>query len=189
MIDAQHLRAGAAIRFEGHTYRVAAAEYHPGQGKMGGVTHTRLKNLATGTWREHGFRAGLKLEDVPVDRQTLEFLYASGDQLWFMHPGNYEQTAVAEEVLGPQARLLSPGMRITIEFVDAQPAGAIFPDVVEARVEETAPAMHQQDGAWKPARLDNGVEVSVPQFIKTGDTIRIDTAQLKYVERAKAGGR
>ena len=76
MITASQLRAGMAIRFEGQLYRVIASQYHPGQGKMGGVTHTRLKNLHTGTFWEHSFRSDLKLDDLPVEKLNLEFLYA-----------------------------------------------------------------------------------------------------------------
>ena len=71
MINASHLRIGTAIRYQGQDYRVVAAEYHPGQGKMGGVTHARLQNLTTGTFWEHSFRSNLKLEDMPMERQSL----------------------------------------------------------------------------------------------------------------------
>ena len=71
MINASQLRIGTAIRYQGQDYRVAAAEYHPGQGKMGGVTHARLQNLTTGTFWEHSFRSNLKLEDMPMERQSL----------------------------------------------------------------------------------------------------------------------
>jgi translation elongation factor P/translation initiation factor 5A len=73
-----------AIRYENQLYRVIAADYHPGQGKMGGVNHLRLKNLNTGTIWEHTFRAELKVEEVPVERQTLAFLYSDGNSGVFM---------------------------------------------------------------------------------------------------------
>jgi elongation factor P len=65
--------------------------------------------------------------------------------------------------------------------------GVLFPDVLEVKIADTAPAMHQQaDSAFKPARLPNGVEVMVPQFVKTGDLIRLDLQNMKYMDRAKA---
>jgi len=63
MIAASQLRQGMVVRHEGQTYKVLIADYHPGQGKMGGATHARLKNLDTGTTWEHSFRSDLKLED------------------------------------------------------------------------------------------------------------------------------
>jgi len=100
MVTASQLRTGMAIKFEGQRYKVVAAEYHGGQGKMGGVTHTRLQNLDTRTFWEHSFRSDLKLEEIALERQALEFLYADGDQCCFMNPETYEQTEVAKAFVG-----------------------------------------------------------------------------------------
>lgn len=186
MVAASQLRAGMAIRYEGQLYRVLIAEYHPGQGKMGGVTHARLKNLATGSIWEHSFRADLKLEDLAIEKQPMDFLYSDGEQCHFMNPETYEQVAVPAAVIGEQARLLQPDMRVAVEFVEGHPVNVILPEVLEVRVADTAPPSHQQtDSVWKPARLENGLEIMVPQFIKTGDVIRLDVAELKYMDRAK----
>ena len=186
MVSASQLRAGMAIRFEGQPYKVIAADYHPGQGKMGGTTHSRLQNLSTGTFWEHSFRSELKLEDIAVERQTLEFLYTDGDQCCFMNPDTYEQTEIAKAVIGPQAQFLDAGMRLAVEFVDGRPVGVLFPDFLEVKIADTAPPMHQQvDSTFKPAKLDNGLEVMVPQFVKTGDMIRLDLHTMKYMDRVK----
>ncbi len=186
MINASQLRSGMAIRHEGQAYRVAAAEYHPGQGKMGGVTHARLQNLATGTFWEHSFRSDLKLEDLPVERRTLEFLYADGDQCCFMNPETYEQMGVPKTAVGAMSDFLESGMRLGVEFVEDRPVSVLLPDMVEVRVADTAPPAHQQDSTLKPAKLDNGVEVMVPQFVKVGDAIRLAVQTRKYVDRVKA---
>lgn len=186
MIPASQMRAGMAVRFEGQPYKVLAAEYHPGQGKMGGVTHARLRNLATGTLWEHSFRSDLKLEELEVGRQPADYLYEDSGLCYFMDPASFEQVAVEREAVGPQAALLQPEMRVTIESVEGRPVSVAFPDVLELRVADTTPPIHQQvDSVWKPARLENGVEIMVPQFIKTGDVIRLDVANLKYMDRAK----
>ena len=186
MVSASQLRAGMAIRFEGQPYKVIAADYHPGQGKMGGATHSRLQNLVTGTFWEHSFRSELRLEDIAVERQTLEFLYADGDQCTFMNPDTYEQTEIARAVVGAQAEFLDAGMRLGVEFVDGRAVGVLFPDFLEVKIADTAPPTHQQvDSTFKPAKLDNGVEVMVPQFVKTGDMIRLDLHTMKYMDRVK----
>jgi elongation factor P len=186
MVTASQLRAGMAIRFEGAVYKVLAAEYHPGQGKMGGSTHARLKNLSSGTLWEHSFRSELKLEDLPVEKQPMDFLYTDADACYFMNPESFEQVPVPAAVVGPQARFLQPEMRVAVEFVEEQPVSVLFPDVVEVRIADTAPPVHaQQDSTWKSARLENGAEIMVPQFLKTGDAIRLDLANLKYMDRAK----
>jgi elongation factor P len=190
MVTASQLRAGMAIRFEGQPYKVVACEYHPGQGKMGGVAHVRLKNLVTGTFWEHSFRAELKLEDLPVEKQPLEFLYSDADHCYFMHPETYDQVGIPLAVVGQQANFLEPQMKLPVEFVEDKPVSVEFPDIMEVRIADTTPPVHaQQDSTWKPARLENGVEIMVPQFIKAGDNVRLDVENLKYVDRARGAGR
>jgi elongation factor P len=189
MVTASQLRIGMAIKFEGQRYKVVAAEYHGGQGKMGGATHTRLQNLDTRTFWEHSFRSELKLEEIALEKQALEFLYADGGQCCFMNPDTYEQTEVAREIVGePQAGLLEPGMKVSVEFLEGRPVSVLFPDVLEVKIVDTAPPIHQQqDSNYKPAKLANDIEVMVPLFVKTGDAIRLDVANMKYMDRAKAG--
>jgi elongation factor P len=186
MVLASQMRAGMAVVFENQTYRVVAAEYHPGQGRMGGVMHARLQNIDTGTFWEHSFRAELRLQDLAVERLALEFLYMDAGQCCFMDPGSYEQTEISRAVVGPRAAFLEPGMKLAVEFVSGRPVHVLFPDVLEVAIADTAPAAHQQtDSAFKPAKLSNGLEVMVPQFIKAGDMIRLDLETMKYMDRAR----
>ena len=186
MVLASQMRAGLAIRYEGQTYKVLVADYHPGQGKMGGATHARLKNLSSGALWEHSFRADLKLEDLPIGKQNMTFLYSDAGRFYFMNPDSFEQVEIEADLIGKQGALLQPDMQVIVEFVEDAPASVVFPEILEVRVAETAPPVHaQQDSTWKTALLENGAEIMVPQFIKVGDLIRLDVANLKYMERAK----
>jgi elongation factor P len=186
MLIASQLRPGMAIRFEGTLCKIISCESHPGQGKMGGVVHARLKNLATGSFREHSFRMELKLELVQVEKKSMEFLYADADRTYFMDPTSFDQIGIDNGIIGPGSPFLRAGMQLPVEFVEGQPISVVFPDIMEMRVAETPPAVHQQqDSTWKKARLENGVELQVPQFIKNGDMIRIEVESLRYVDRAK----
>ena len=185
MINASQLRIGTAIKYEGQDYRVVAAEYHPGQGKMGGATHARLQNLTTGTFWEHSFRADLKLEEMPVEKHMFEFLYADRDQCCFMNPETYEQIEIARASIGPRADFLQPGMKLGIESIEGRPVNVLLPDVVEVKIADTAPPTHQQDSTFKPAKLENGIEVMVPQFLKAADVIRLDLQTMKYLDRVR----
>ena len=190
MVIASQLRAGMAVRFEGQVYKVLAAEHHLGQGKMGGAARTRLKNLSTGALREINFRAELKLEEVETRKVPMDFLYADAEQCTFMNPETFDQISVPVSLVGPQTALLQTDMRVAVDFVEGQPVGVVFPEVLEVRIGETAPPSHAQvDSVWKPARLESGVEVMVPQFIKDGDLIRLDVANMKYMDRAKGSGK
>lgn len=187
MVEASRLRPGMAVRYEGQLYKVLLAEYHPGQGKMGGVTHARLRNLDTGTQWEHSFRADLRFEETPVEKKPMEFLYADAETCFFMAPATADQVEVPVSAVGERAEFLQSGMMVGIEFIGDRPVNVALPDVLEMTVEETAPPSRSssQDNTWKPAKLANGVEIMVPQFIKTGDAVRIDTNTIRYMERAK----
>jgi elongation factor P len=186
MITASQLRAGMAIRWEGQPYKVVASEYHPGQGKMGGVAHVRLENLATGTFWEHSFRAELKLEEIAVEKRSMTFLYSDDDNCWFMDPESFEQVGVPVSAIGEQRRFLQPDLKLPVEFIEGRPVSVQFPDVIEVRIASTAPPVHaQQDNTWKPAVLDNGVELMVPQFIRAGESIRLALNEMRYMDRVR----
>lgn len=186
MIIASQLRAGMAIRFEGQTYKVLAADYRPGQGQMGGALHARLQNLSTGTTWEHSFRADLKLEEAPLERRSMEFLYRDGGDCYFMDPDNYEQVTIPGSLIGERAKFLEPQMRVPVEFMEERAVSVEVPQYLEVKIADTAPPSHQQqDSNWKPARLENDVDIMVPQFIKNGDLVRLDLSTMKYMDRVK----
>jgi len=187
MVVASQLRTGAVIRFEGKEYKVVATDYRPGQGRMTGAMHARLRNLETGTIWEHAFRAELKVEEIALDKHTMEFLYATENHCCFMDPDSFEQTEIPTALIGVQARFLEAGMKLAVEFVGGRAINVLFPDVLEVKIANTAPPAHQQqDTNFKPATLDNGVEVMVPQFVKSGDIIRLDIENLRYMDRARS---
>lgn len=188
MRTGSELRPRMTLRLEGSLYRVVGADYHGGQGKMGGVMHAKLRSLETGKERERSFRADEPVEEVQPERLSLQFLYADGPVSYFMNPETFEQTGIDTERLGKTAAWLTEEMVVPVEMVDGQPTGVVFPDIAEARVAETAAPYHTPgtDNVWKEAKLENGVSVMVPPFIDVGETIRVEVETGKYVERAKA---
>ncbi|MBI4461671.1 MAG: translation elongation factor P, partial [Acidobacteria bacterium] len=155
VISSTELRPGQAVRLDGDIYKVVSADYHAGGGKMAGVTHAKLRNLATGATWERRFRPDERVEEVELERQNMQFLYADGDASYFMNPETFEQLGIANERLGVAARYLQPEMTLPVEFSEGQPVGVVFPAVVELRVESTAPPVHSpgSDTVWKEARL------------------------------------
>jgi elongation factor P len=94
---------------------------------------------------------------------------------------------IASAMLGDQVNFLEPGMQMPVEFVEGQAVSVVFPEFVEVKIADTPLPLHgQTDSTWKLARLSNGVEVSVPPFVKTGGTIRLNLSEMKYMDRAKA---
>lgn len=187
MLAASELRAGMTLRVEKELYKVIAADYHAGGGKLGGVTHAKLRNLLTGAIWERRFRAEETVEEVTPQRQNMQFLFSSEGLSTFMNPESFEQIEIETERLGPAARYLQPEMTLPVEFLDGEPLGVVFPSIVEVVVKHTAPPVHApgSDNVWKEALLENGMEIQVPPFIAPGEIIRIEVETDRYLERAK----
>lgn len=186
MVLATDLRPGLVIRLEGGLYRVLEAAHHSGTAKLGGFVHARLLSLRSGSPTERRFRLDEKVEDLPVDTRTLEFLYQQGDDFYFMDPGSFEQVPLPRAIIGAAGRFLQDGMRVPVDFVGDEPIALDFPAAVDLRVVSTGQPMRAtQTSAMKHARLENDIEVLVPLFIKQGDRVRIEVATGKYLERVR----
>jgi elongation factor P len=186
MILALDLHAGMVIRIEQQIYKVIEVESKAGAAKMGGVVRTKLINLRSGRMWEPHFRPQEKLEDLELERQTMEFLFADGDGCTFMRPDTFEQIEVPAVIVGDGRAFLQSGMQVPIEFFEGEPISVVFPDVAEARVVNTASPSHShQDSTWKVAVLENGLSVRVPLFIAPGEMVRVETKTGRYVERAR----
>jgi elongation factor P len=187
MFVASQLKAGTALRLSGEVWKVLSAEYHGGGGKMGGVTHARLRNVRTGTQREWRFRADEPIERIELEKQAMQFLFGDATSSTFMNPTTFEQVEVENALLGKAVPFLAPEMMVPVEFCEGRPIGVTLPDVVEVRVAQTPPPVHTQgtENVWKEARLENGVTLLVPPFLAAGEWIRVDVEKGTYVERAK----
>lgn len=187
VISSTELRPGQAVRLDGDIYKVVSADYHAGGGKMAGVTHAKLRNLATGAAWERRFRPDERLEEVELERQNMQFLYADSNTSYFMNPQTFEQVGIANERLRAVGRYLQPEMTLPVEFSEGQPVGVVFPAIVELRVETTPPPVHSpgSDTVWKEATLENGVTIRVPPFIAPGELVRVEVETGTYLERAK----
>lgn len=186
MILASELKPGMALRLEGQVFKVVESGFKAGGGQAGGVVKSLLQNVVSGREWERRFHPDEKLDDLAVERRTMEFLYTDGDNCIFMDPNSYEQIEVSRSVLGAMEKFLQPGINLPVEFCDDKPISVVLPDVVEAKVAETAPPQHSgQDSTWKEAVLENGVQILVPLFVAPGELIRIDTRSGKYLERIR----
>lgn len=187
MKPATEMRGGMIIDVDSELYRVIQSDYHGGVGKLQGVVRAKLRSLRTGHVTEKRFRQDERFVEVALDRETMEFIYEDGDHCTFMHPQSYEQMSISKERLGPFLRFLKPNQSIQIGIFQGSPVEVIYPATVDVLVESTAEPVHAQhdSNVFKTAALENGMEVLVPQFIKTGDIVRIDVDTGKYVERVK----
>lgn len=187
MVIASELKSGMFLRIEGQIYKVLEAESKAASAKLGGVVKTKLCSVASGRMWEPHFRPQERLEDLVVERRVMEFLFADEETCTFMDPSTFEQIAIQRAILGPVCAFLQSGMELPVEFFEDRALSVVCPDIVETRVANTAPPAHsQQDSAWKDATLDNGLRIRVPLFIASGEIVRVDVRDGRYVERARA---
>ena len=187
MIPATQLRVGMTILYNKEPYRVVTVQ-HITPGNWRGMVQTKLKHLKTGSSVENRFRSDDKLEKAHLEQHEMEYLYNDGADYHFMNSVTYEQVALSAEVLGDNVYYLIPNVKFMIEYYNGAPVGVDPPKVVELKIVETAPFMRGATAASsaKPATLETGLVVNVPAFIEAGEVVRVDTAEGKYLERAKA---
>ncbi len=185
MISATQLRVGSNIIYNGEPHRVLSVQ-HLTPGNWRGMVHTKLRNLKTGSTCENRFRSDDKLDRATLEQHEMEYLYSDGSY-HFMNSETYEQTALDAEALGDNIYFLTPNVKFMIEYYEGTPVGVDPPKVVELKVTETTPNIKRATAAAspKPATLETGLVINVPGFIEEGEVVRVDTAECKYLERAK----
>ena len=186
MIQATQLRSGMAILHEGNLCRVLSVQ-HITPGNWRGMVQAKLRNLKSGNSFEYRFRSEDRVERADLEQHEMEFLYASGEEFHFMNTDTYEQVALSREDLGTTVDYLIPNIKVMLEFYEGRAVGVELPITVDLKVVETAPGLRgaTATNSGKPATLETGLQIQVPQFIQVGEVVRVDTAEGKYLERAK----
>ena len=180
------LRPGYVIKFKGDLYRVMLTEHRtPGKGQAS--MQAKLRKLKDGTQTEMKFRSDESVERAEMEQIEMEYLYDDPAGLCFMNCETYEQTFLDEKVIGNDKAFLLPNAKVKIEFCDDNPIGVSFPEAVELKVTDTEPPLKgaTASGSGKPATLETGLVVTVPQFIQIGEVVRVSTTSREYLERAK----
>jgi elongation factor P len=185
MISSNDLRNGVTIVVDGQLWTVIEF-LHVKPGKGSAFVRTRLKNVKTGTTLERTFRAGERLERATVDNRQMQMLYNDGDGYHFMDQESFENFTIQRDLIGGPADFLKDGMVVDVQFHDGVPIGVDLPAHVELRIVETDPGFKGDTAtnATKPAKLETGATVNVPLFVESGDLIRIDTRDRRYIGRS-----
>jgi elongation factor P len=184
MINATQIRKGIIILLNDKLYRVDDMEHvTPGKGQA--LVQTKIRDLSDMSVRNYRFRPSEKVERVILDTKEVSFSYQDGDHYIFMDNQNYEQISLDKEFLADNIYYLKEEVTYTLELYKGQPMNITPPinmvfEVVEA--EKTLKGATVQ-ASYKPAKLNNGMEIMVPPFIEAGNIIKVDTRDGSYVER------
>lgn len=185
-VPATQIRKGNVIIFNGDPCRIIEFE-HRTPGNLRAFIQAKMKNLRNGSTLEHRFRAADQVEKAEMSTQELQYMYSDGTHHHFMNVQSYEMLELADAALGDTAKWLTPNMVILAEFFDGRPLDIELPAALEFEVVQTDASLAgaTKTAMTKPAKLDNGVTVQVPAFVKQGDRIRVDPREGIYLERAK----
>ncbi len=184
MILVNELKAGSTIRLEDKLFRVLDVVRHAGSGQMHGFMELKLKELPAGHITEKRLKMNDKVDEVELLKRQMEYIYTTGDEFVFMDSVTYEQIPVHKKNIETDIRFLKEGIKVTIELLNDQPILIQFPKVIELKIASTGAGRREgSDNTLKPATLENGIEILVPQFIEAGEIVRIDTEKIKYIDR------
>ena len=150
------------------------------------VMQTKLKNVITGKVYEYSFKFGESIDEADVAREKASFLYADAEGTHFMNNETFETVDIAKDVTLEQEKFLKESMEVSILRFNNKPVSIELPIKVELKVTEAPPDTKGNSGGnvTKPIILETGLTVNAPMFIKEGDTVRVDTRDGSYVERA-----
>jgi elongation factor P len=185
MISATELRAGMIVVHNGELHR-AHSVVHKTPGNLRGFVQAKLRSLRTGAMNEHRFRSEDKIEKASLDTHEMQYLYSDGEGHHFMNQESYDQIRLSDEIVGDAMKYLLPETVIDVDFYEGNPISLELPTTVALKIVETDPGMKgaTATASYKPAKLETGLQVMVPQFVEVGTIVRIDTRDDSYLERA-----
>ena len=185
MITATQLRPGMVILFNKELHTVFTMT-HRTPGNLRGFVQVKMRNLRSGSMFEHRFSSEDKVERAVLEEKEMEYMYDDGDYYYFMDIENYEQMHFTKDTLGDAVQYLIPQLKLKVEFYEGKAIGIELPPTLVMKVVETEPGLKSAtvSNVTKPAKMETGLVVQVPPFIDEGESIRGNTADGSYQERA-----
>jgi len=184
MIKAGSVTKGIYLNWQGRPALVIDKSFsHLGRGSA--IIRLKLKEVETGAIFQEALKSDDPVEEISLQRRSAQFLYRAGDRLVFVNPRTYEQTEVEAAVVGDDSQLLKEGASCQLLFYQDRVIGVQLPKKIALKVVETEAAVKGDtvSGGSKTARLETGLVVKVPLFIKEGEEIVVNTETREYVSR------
>ena len=183
-ILANEIKPGMIINHKNDSWNVLKTQ-HVKPGKGGAFNQVELKSITKGTKLNERFRSSETVEKAELEERKYNFLYIDENEAHFMDNKTYEQISLKKSLIEEKYKLLSENLEVTITFMEEKPISIDLPNTIECTVESTEAVVKGQTAAssYKPATLNNGVNISVPPFIESGEKIILDTRSLEYVKK------
>jgi len=181
---ASEIRVGMLIEYKNDLWQVLKTQ-HVKPGKGGAFAQVEMKSVNKNTKLNERFRSSESVEKATLDETKFNYLYSDEIDYHFMNPKSYEQINIKKEVVGDKGKMLTENLEVSISFYNEEPLIVELPNQVTCVIETTDVALKGQtaSSSYKPATLDNGINIQVPPFIDSGDKIIVDTRTMEYIKK------
>ena len=183
-INAGEIRVGMLLEYKNDLWQVLKTQ-HVKPGKGGAFAQVEMKSLNKNTKLNERFRSSETVEKASLEETGYNFLYEDENNYFFMNPKSFEQIEIKKNIIGEKGKLLKENLNVLISFYNDLPISVDLPNQVSCKIETTDAALKGQtvSSSYKPAVLNNGLNIQVPPFIEPGDEVIVDTRNLEYVKK------
>ena len=183
-INAGEIRVGMLLEHKNDLWQVLKTQ-HVKPGKGGAFAQVEMKSVNKNTKLNERFRSSETVEKASLDEINYNFLYNDENNYFFMNPKSFEQIEINKDLVGEKGKLLSENLGVVVSFYNENPISVELPNQVTCKIKSTDVALKGQtvSSSYKPASLENGLNIQVPPFIESGDEVVIDTRSLEYIKK------
>ena len=183
-INATEIRVGMILEYKNDLWEVLKTQ-HVKPGKGGAFAQVEMKSLNKNTKLNERFRSSETVEKAILEETKFNFLYEDDDNYYFINVQTFDQINIKKNLVGEKGKMLTENLEVSISFFDENAISIVLPNQITAKVESTDAALKGQtvSSSYKPATLDNGINIQVPPFIESGDEIVVDTRSIEYIKK------
>ena len=183
-INAGEIRVGMLLEYKNDLWQVLKSQ-HVKPGKGGAFAQVEMKSLNKNTKLNERFRSSESVEKASLEEINYNFLYEDENNYFFMEPKSFEQIEIKKDLVGEKGKLLIENLEVSVSFHNDLPISVDLPNQVTSKIKTTDVALKGQtvSSSYKPATLENGLNIQVPPFIESGDEIIVDTRNLEYIKK------
>ena len=183
-INAGEIRVGMLLEYKNDLWQVLKTQ-HVKPGKGGAFAQVEMKSVGKNTKLNERFRSSETVEKASLEETDFNYLYDDESNYVFMNPKTFDQIEIKKDIIGEKGKLMTENLEVKVSFHNENPISVELPNHVTCKIESTDVALKGQtvSSSYKPATLDNGLNIQVPPFINSGDKVIIDTRTFEYIKK------
>ena len=182
--NAGEIRVVMLLEYKNDLWQVLKTQ-HVKPGKGGAFAQVEMKSVGKNTKLNERFRSSETVEKASLEETDFNYLYNDESNYIFMNPKTYDQIEIKKDIVGEKGKLMTENLDVSVSFYNDKPISVELPNQVTCKIETTDVALKGQtvSSSYKPATLDNGLNIQVPPFIESGDEVIIDTRTFEYIKK------